>query len=58
MKDKIKLILDEQERLGLFRTTPRIKELIINDLAKLFNEETSKLIEEILLPTKENFNEF
>ena len=58
MKDKIKLILDEQERLGLFRTTPRIKNLIIDDLTKLFNEETSKLIEEILLPTKENFNEF
>lgn len=58
MKDKIKLILDEQERLGLFRTTPRIKELIINDLTKLFNEETSKLIEEILLPTREDFNEF
>ena len=58
MKDKIKLILDEQERLGLFRTTPRIKNLIIDDLTKLFNEETNKLIEEILLPTKENFNEF
>ncbi len=58
MKDKIKLILDEQERLGLFRTTPRIKNLIVDDLTKLFNEETSKLIEEILLPTKENFNEF
>lgn len=58
MKEKIKELIEEQERLGLFRTTPEIKELIINNLEELFKKETSKLIEDILLPTKEQYNEF
>ena len=60
MKEKIRTILSEHEQPLLVSSSEKsnIKELIIEDLVKLFNEEFNKLIEEILLPAKEKHREF